>query len=206
MEFDPESVGFSRVNLERLRKFLLSTHQKGNLMGASVQVTRGGNAIEPFCVGRRRIADKKAVVQADTIFLMASITKPIVVAAFASLIEKGEVSLDDYVAELVPGFEIKGKSGVLIRHLMTHTSGLPDQIPENRSYRQEHRPLSDFITRICGLPLFFEPGTKVSYQSSGIAILGEIIGRITGKGLQDYLREIFFSPLSLAWEIANRKR
>ena len=197
MRHDPESIGFSRVNLERLRKFLLSTHQEGHLMGAAVQVTRGGNAIEPFCVGRRRIEDEDAFVQDDTIFLMASITKPIVVAAFGSLIERGKVSLDDNVAELVPGFEIDGKSGVLIRHLMTHTSGLPDQIPENRSFRQEHRPLSDFVARICGLPLFFEPGTKVSYQSSGIAILGEIIGRITGKGLQDYLREIFFSPLNL---------
>ena len=197
MNQDPEMIGFSNENLDRLFKFLESTHKSNHLMGAALQVARGDVAIEPFCVGRRRLADEDAVVQADTIFLVASITKPIVVAAIVGLIERGELSLDDHVANLIPEFEAEGKAGVKIRDLMTHTSGLPDHIPENKSYREAHRPLSDFVARICELPLSFEPGTKLSYQSSGIAILGEIIQRITGEELRDYLKEMFFSPLGL---------
>ncbi len=197
MSQDPEAVGFSSERLDGVRQLLTNAHASDDLMGAAMQVTRGGVALEPICVGRRRLADEAEVVERDTIFLVASITKPIVTASVARLIERGEVSLDDRVADLVPGFEASGKEGVRVRHLMTHTSGLPDQIPENRAYREAHRPLSDFVARTCELPLAFDPGTKVSYQSSGIAMLGEIVERVTGTGLPDHLNEIFFAPLGL---------
>jgi len=194
---DPESIGFSSERLDRIHQLLLSAHEANDLMGAAVQVTRGGAALAPICVGRRRLTNARAAVEADAIFLIASITKPIVAAAVTRLIEQGDVSLDDRVADLVPGFEAAGKGGVQVRHLLTHTSGLPDQIPENRAYREAHRPLSDFVARTCELPLAFDSGTKVSYQSTGFAILGEIVERITGTALPAHLKDIFFEPLGL---------
>lgn len=197
MSQDVETIGFSSTRLDQIRNLLASTHDEGDLMGAAVQVARNGVPVAPICVGRRRLEDEGAAVEKDTIFLVASITKPIVTSAAGRLIERGLLSLDDRVADHLSGFEAAGKEEVLIRHLMTHTSGLPDQIPENRAYREAHRPLSDFVARTCELPPAFPPGTKVSYQSSGINVLGTIIERLTGMSLPEHLDEIFFTPLGL---------
>jgi CubicO group peptidase (beta-lactamase class C family) len=99
----------------------------------------------------------------------------------------------NYVAE----FGENGKEDVPVRHLLTHTSGLLDQIPENRNYRESKRPLGDFVTRICELLLSFEPVTRISCQSSEIAVLSEICERVTWSGLAAYLEENLFDPLGL---------
>jgi len=189
--------GFDKTRLERVQSLLTEEVASDRLMGAAVQVSQGGDVLAPFLAGRRRLDDASACVDADTVFLVASITKPIVAAAVVKLVEDGHILLDDPVSEYVPEFGVNGKEGVKVRHLLTHTSGLPDQIPENRAYREGKRPLSDFVTRICELPLSFDPGTGISYQSSGIAMLGEICERVTGIDLADYLKKSFFDPLGL---------
>jgi CubicO group peptidase (beta-lactamase class C family) len=107
------------------------------------------------------------------------------------------LGLHDRVAEVVPEFGNRGKEAIRVRHLLTHTSGLPDQLPKNHDLRAKHTPLSEFVKRICDLDLLFEPGTRISYQSTGIAILGEIVERLEGRSLCDVLRTLFFDPLGL---------
>ena len=169
----------------------------GRLMGAAVQLSHRGRVLEPVVAGRRRLRDPDARVEADTIFLIASITKPVVAAAAMKLIEEGRLALDDPVARHVPEFAANGKESVQVLHLLTHTSGLPDQIPENHSYRQAKRPLADWVRRICELPLAFAPGTWLSYQSPGFAMLGEICERLTDMALADFMRLTLFDPLGL---------
>ena len=185
------------MSTARILEMLAEAVGSKQLMGAAVQVTRKGEPEDPILVGQRRLDDESMRVERNTIFLVASITKPIVCAAVMKLVEDGLAILDDPVTKYVPEFGAKGKEGVLVRHLLTHTSGLPDQIPENRAYREVKRPLSDFVIRICELPLAFAPGTQVSYQSSGIAMLGEICERVTGTSLPDYLNETIFDPIGL---------
>ena len=192
--------GVGSVDTQRLGRIgtLLNREvEEGRLMGAAVQVSIGGETTEPIVVGRRHLADETLPVTDDTIFLVASITKPIVSAAVVKLVEEGSLVLDDPVARYVPEFAANGKEGVEVRHLLTHTSGLPDQIPENRHYREAKRPLRDFVIRICELPLSFTPGTQISYQSSGIAMLGEICERIAGIPLAEYLDRFLLGPLGL---------
>ena len=188
--------GFDTGRLELVRDLLAAEVSEDRLMGAAVQVSFRGESVDPIAAGTRRL-DDAAKVETDTIFLVASITKPIVAAAVVKLIEDGLVLLDDPVTHYVPEFGENGKEKIQIRHLLTHTSGLPDQIPENRSYREAKRPLADFVGRICELPLAFEPGTHISYQSSGIAMLGEVCERVTGIDLADYLKQVIFDPLGL---------
>jgi CubicO group peptidase (beta-lactamase class C family) len=189
--------GFDINRLERVRELLNKEVEADRLVGAAVQVSHRGQVLAPIVAGRRRLDDPSARVEADTIFLVASITKPIVAAGLMKLVEDGSVGLDDSVARYVPGFGENGKSEVLVRHLLTHTSGLPDQIPENRAYREAKRPMADFVKRICELPLLFSPGTKISYQSAGIAMLGEICERVSGSDLATYLAANIFDPLEL---------
>lgn len=183
--------------LDQVRSLLEAEVAEDRLMGAAVQVSQGDRVYEPVVAGRRRLDYPSVRVEPDTIFLVASITKPIACAAVVKLIEEGRLSVDDTVATHLPAFAANGKADVRILHLLTHTSGLPDQIPENAAYREAHQPLSDFVDRICELPIAFEPGTRISYQSAGIAVLGALCESLTGQPLPAYLKTSFFDPLGL---------
>jgi len=86
---------------------------------------------------------------------------------------------------------------VLLLHLLTHTSGLPDMLPDNTALRQRHAPLSVFIERICRTPLLFPPGTQVRYQSMGTALIGEIVERISGLPLREFIAREICAPLDM---------
>ncbi|MBI1830027.1 MAG: beta-lactamase family protein, partial [Planctomycetes bacterium] len=85
----------------------------------------------------------------------------------------------------------------LIRHLLTHTSGLPDMLPNNEKLRRAHEPLSAFVRETCRLPLMFPPGTRVNYQSMGILMLAEIVHQVAGVALPEFLAREVFGPLEM---------
>jgi len=143
------------------------------------------------------LEEQAAPLLPDAIFLVASVTKPVTAAAAMRLVEEGQLSLNDRVADLVPEFGNRGKEAITVRHLLTHTSGLPDMVPANRALRMQHADLKTFIQHICDGNLLFPPGTNVSYQSTGIAMLGEIVERITAMPLREYMRKTFFEPMGM---------
>ncbi len=151
-----------------------------------------------FAVGRRgRFSDAVTFgVKSESLFLMASPTKPVTATAIMILVERGQLALEDRAVEYLPRLAA-GKREIRIRHLLTHTSGLPDMPPDNLMLRRAHRPLSAFVESTYKVPLLFEPGTRVNYQSMGSALLGEIVHQITGKTLPDFLQSEVFGPLSM---------
>ena len=149
-----------------------------------------------FHVGHQK-PNSPAPLRDDAIFLVASITKPIVSMAVLLLVERGYFSLIDRVVDFIPEFGRNGKYGTEIRHLLTHTSGLPDMLPDNIDLRKVHSPLTRFVERTCEVTPSFPPGRGVQYQSMGIACLGEIIHRVTGKSCAKFLHDEFFKPLNL---------
>ena len=142
--------------------------------------------------------DQSVRLHEDAIFLVASITKPVVATALMMLVERGLLTLGDRVVDLIPEFGREGKYGVEVRHLLTHTSGLPDMLPDNRELRQSHASLERFVERVCQEPLAFPPGRGVQYQSMGYAILGEMIARLTGKTCAEFLQQELFQPLGMS--------
>jgi CubicO group peptidase (beta-lactamase class C family) len=114
------------------------------------------------------------------------------------LVERGIIRLDDTVCSIIPEFaDGDKKDRILVRHLLTHTSGLPDQLPENRELRSQHAQLEDFLQKVYKTPILFEPGTNISYQSCGMTMLMGIVQRVTGRTLAEFaLREIF-EPLGM---------
>ena len=142
--------------------------------------------------------DQSVDLHEDAIFLVASITKPVVATALMMLVERGLLTLGDRVVDWIPEFGCEGKYGVEVRHLLTHTSGLPDMLPDNRELRQSHASLERFVERVCQEPLAFPPGRGVQYQSMGYAILGEMIARLTGKTCAEFLQQELFQPLGMS--------
>jgi CubicO group peptidase (beta-lactamase class C family) len=165
--------------------------------GATTAIFRHGKLLCLEAFGRRGQEADAPKTLTDTIFLIASLTKPVVCAGAMLLLEEGRLCLDQPVASFVPEFAAQGKAGVLVRHLLTHTSGLPDQLAQSPYLRHRQAPKEAYVQATCQTPLLFQPGTQVSYQSMGILMLGEIIERLTGQRLRDFLAERLFAPLQM---------
>ena len=133
----------------------------------------------------------------DDIFLLASITKPMAVAALMTLNDKGSFRLDDPVKKFLPEFTSDRRDDVTILHLLSHVSGLPDQLPENDALRRGHAKLSQFVEQAIRTPLLFEPGSQYSYSSMGILLASEIARRITGAEFSAFVDKTVFQPLSM---------
>lgn len=200
-------ISISLERLDRVYNYLGELVQAGRIPGAAICVARHGVPVPPLSFGRMyaecaRSRDhpqgsESPRIEPDTIFLVASITKPVTVAGVMLLVERGKLLLDDPVFSIIPEFGNRGKDSVTVRHLMTHTSGLPDMLPENQRLREQHIPLKEFTRRMCELELNFPPGTNIQYQSCGIALLGEIVERIEGVPLPEFLHQEIFQPLGM---------
>ena len=131
-------------------------------------------------------------------FLLGSITKPLTAIAAMVLVDRGRLNLTDPAQLHLP--ELKGdeRQKITAQHLLTHTSGLPDQLPENNALRARHAPLSEFVAAAARTPLLFEPGTRYHYQSMGILLAAEIVQRVSGKPLAEFLEKMVFQPLALS--------
>jgi CubicO group peptidase (beta-lactamase class C family) len=193
----PATIGFLPERLDRVYQFLDKAVQTGRLPGAAILIARHGVRLPIRTFGRQYLTSDSPPIQAETIFLTASITKPVTVTATMLLVERGKLLLDDPVAGIIPEFAARDKGQVTLRHLMTHTSGLPDMLPEDRQLRAQHAPLAEFVQRICDTPLLFPPGANIHYQSCGTAMLGAIVERVEGIPLRDFLRREIFDPLGM---------
>ncbi|MDP3000993.1 MAG: serine hydrolase domain-containing protein [Bryobacterales bacterium] len=131
------------------------------------------------------------------VFLLASITKPMTAMAVMILADRKELSLNDRVRKFIPEFHGGERNRVTLRHLLTHTSGLPDMLPENEELRKRHAPLNEFVAGACRTPLLFSPGARVQYQSMGVLLAGEIVERVAGRPLRDFLRVQVFERLGM---------
>jgi CubicO group peptidase (beta-lactamase class C family) len=136
-------------------------------------------------------------INVDTPFLLASITKPMTITAVMMLVETDAVKLDDPVQRYIPQFKGAGREAVTLRHLCTHTSGLPDMLPDNEKLRAAHSPLSKFVEGACEVPLLFKPGSRCKYQSMGILLAAEVVEKVAQTPLRDFLRKRVFEPLEM---------
>ena len=134
---------------------------------------------------------------AEAMFLLGSITKPVCVTALMSLFERGEFDLDDRLKKFIPEFTGEGRDGVTIRNLLTHVSGLPDQLPENNELRKNHAGLSEFVNRAVRTRLAFAPGSKYQYSSMGILLATHVAQLISKTGIQELVDRTVFQPLGM---------
>ena len=132
----------------------------------------------------------------DSLFFLASVTKPIFATAFMQLVEDGLVALDEPIVTYLPEFaNAPHKEKVSARHLLTHTSGVPDYTPD---MIRAARPSAKTMTRFgLGSPLTFQPGSRFEYCSVSFYVLAEVVERITGFTHADYLRQRLTQPLGM---------
>ena len=178
---------------------------ESRIVGCVVLVHKAGKRLYGRAAG---FADREAArpTQEDTIFRLASVTKPIVATAALRMIDLGLLSLDDPVTKYLPFFAPRGPDGtaptILIRHLLTHISGLVyGQIPEDVSRGADPGPLiplEENLRRLARGTLAFDPGTAWGYGMS-IDVLGGVIGAINGNvsDVEAALRRHVLDPLQM---------
>lgn len=191
-----EEVGMSSAQLELASGVLAGAIEAGQISAASLTVVRRGKVVFAQGHGQQHPGAATAV-DADSIFLLASITKPVTACALMILVDRGLISLDDPAVDYLPEYTGGARSKVLVRHLLSHISGMPDMLPDNVSLRRAHQPLGEFVKGALQTPLLYEPATDFRYQSKGILLAAEIVERVSGKRLRDFEREEIFVPLGM---------
>lgn len=188
----------------RLDAAIDSAIARQTIVGTVVMVSQGGTTTYVRAAG---LADREAKrpVTEDTIFRLASVTKPLVAATALALVDRGQLRLDDAVSDYLPYFRPKLTNGTLadirIRHLLTHTSGLGYDYPRDAQIDAGLGPMvMDFetnFTRLSAQPLNFAPGTAWLY-SVAIDVLGAVVSKIQGGTLADAVRRSVTKPLGMA--------
>lgn len=130
-------------------------------------------------------------------FLLGSISKPIAVMALMTQYDQGRFDLDDKVQRYLPAFRGDGRERVTMRHLLTHVSGLPDQLPENGELRKKHATLDDFVEHAIRTPLSFAPGTQYQYSSMAILLASRVAELLSGTDIHSLVDDTVFGPLKM---------
>jgi len=143
--------------------------------------------------------DHKSFMRVDSIFWIASMSKPITATAVLMLMEEGKLLLDDPIAKYIPELDgLKTADGkmqrITLRHLLTHTSGMGEATDEEA---KAARTLSELILAFASKPLAFEPGSQWKYCQSGILTLGRIVEIVSGLPFEVFLQKRIFDPLGM---------
>jgi len=209
---DPRKAGFDPEKLAALRPRFQEFVDQQHLSGAVLLVARRGTWGCLEAVGFQDL-EAKTPMKPDSIFRIASMTKPVTSTGILMLEDEGRLSVDDPVEKHLPEFGgqmmVQSKSGgtvtlvrpprpITLKDLLTHTSGLAGLPPGLKDlYRLRHRTLAEEVMALSQRPLDFEPGTKWSYCNTGMDTLGRVIEVVSGKRYEDFLEERLFKPLGM---------
>jgi uncharacterized protein YbbC (DUF1343 family)/CubicO group peptidase (beta-lactamase class C family) len=193
-EAPPEALGFDPARLARI-DHLVDQAIKGHAVpGAVVLVGRRGKIAYVKAFGRRALVPADEPMTRDTIFDMASLTKPVATATSVMiLLEQGKLRLDDRLGKLLPEFDNHGKGAITIEQLLRHRAGL---IADNSIKDFADGPESAW-KRLAELDLKYPPGSSYIYSDVGFMTLGKVVERVSGQGLDTFSRENIFKPLDM---------
>ena len=192
---DPESVGMDSKHLARIDDLVAEGLADKKMPGCVVCIGRQGKIVFLKAYGNRQLEPTPLPMTTDTVFDMASITKPVATAtSIMILIERGKLKLSDKVASIIPEFAANDKDVITVRDLLIHQSGL---IADNPLGDYEQGP-AEAMKKINELSLQAPVGTKFIYSDVNYILLGEIVRCISGKALNEFAHENIFQPLAMA--------
>lgn len=193
----PSASRFDESSLSRADDVARGWVERGEVAAVAYAVATSRESYATRAFGRQSHEPDAVALADDAIFLIASPTKPITALAVMLLVEEGLIKLADPIARYVPKFARHGKRRITLLHALTHTSGLPDMLPENAELRARQAPLEEFTERVCALKPDFVAGHKVQYQSMGFLMLAEVVERVAGVSLGEMLARRVFEPLAM---------
>ena len=220
---EPESAGMSSERLKRLSEAVGAYIDRGQVAGTVTLVARRGKVVH-FEAQGERWSEEGVPMTRDTIFRIASMTKPIASVALMTLYEEGRFQLRDPIANYLPEFAemqvatvpdadeylvapyklIEAARPITVQHILTHTAGfansyrglLTADYAKLRNNRDPEWTVGDFVTALAELPLEFHPGDAWQYGPS-VDVVGRMVEVLSGQTLDEYLQERIFEPLGM---------
>lgn len=189
------------TGIPSISSFLAERISAGDFPSAVYLIAERGQIVFADAIGKAVVEPRTIPASLDTIYDLASLTKPLVTGLLcARRIEAGEITLDSSVARYLPEFDRTDKLAITVRQLLTHSSGLPAWRPLYilAGGDPERAPAA-----IAALDLEYESGTRVVYSDLGFITLGLLLERLTGKPLVTLAQEEIFSPLKLEHTFFN---
>ena len=219
----PEDVGMSSTRLERIDRIMQSYVSRRDVAGVVSLVARRGRVVHFSTFGDRHI-EAAAPMTHDTIFRIASMTKPVASVALMILYEEGHFQLRDPISRWLPEFSdmrvasaatyrevgrsrfqtAQAAGPITVQHLLTHTAGLPNtyrgitktDFDAIAPQREVGDTVGDFVTRLAELPLNFDPGTAWEYGRA-TDVVGRLVEVMSGMSFDEFLQSHIFGPLAM---------
>ena len=192
---DPAAAGFDPERLGRITTLCDEAIAAGKMPGCVVCVGRRGGVVLLEARGRRAVAPVEEPMTTDTVFDLASLTKPVATAtAIMQLVEDGRLRLSDPIAAHIPEFAARGKDKITVHDLLTHQSGL---VADNAIEDYAAGP-DEAWRRIWDLAPVEPPGTKFTYSDVNFLVLGRLVERLSGEPLDAVVKKRTFAPLGMA--------
>lgn len=190
----PEEVGLDGAYLEKIEAEVRQALDEKRMPGCVVCIGRQGKIAWLRAFGHKQLEPEVVPMTTDTVFDLASLTKPIATATSVMiLVERGQVRLDEPVATYVSEFGQNGKDQVTVRQLLVHQGGL---IADNALSDYRDGPERAW-ERIFALGLNYSPGTRFVYTDVGFMVLGELVRRVSGKDVHQFSQDNVFRPLGM---------
>jgi len=189
--YKPDLSGISHVIKEEIKQ--------GNIPGVVVLIGQANKVLYWKAFGHEVNEPFQEQMTKDTIFDLASLTKPVATAtSILILADEGKIDPCDYAGKYLPAFACNGKEEVRIRHLLTHTSGLPAYTNADELKIAFGTPCPDkVIDKICNMKAMSKPGEEFRYSCLGYITLARIVEIVSGENIDDFTRENIFAPLRI---------
>lgn len=166
----------------------------GQIPGAVVTIGARGRILFEGAFGARTLAPEREPATLDTLYDLASLTKPIATATGVLILaDRGKLELDAPVARYLPEFGARGKQAITVEDLLRHWGGL---VADNSLADYRHGP-EEAWRRICELELSAPPRAQLLYSDVGYVVLGKLVERLDGRPLERFAREEIFAPLAM---------
>lgn len=170
--------------------------------GIAVGIVQHGRLVYARGFGLRVMGDRSKTITPETLFHMASITKPFVATAVMQLRERGKIDLDAPVTKYVPYFRLEdGRAAkITVRQMLTHSSGMPDVEDYEWNHPQtDDGALERYVRSLANrkLKLLFDPGTHFAYSNMAYEVLGDLIAKVSGVSFEEYVKMNILRPLGM---------
>ena len=185
--------------IESLDKVLNEYMGKNCIPGLAVGVVYDNEVIYTRGFGVKNIETKEPINE-YSLFHMASVSKTFVATGIMQLVEQGKISLDSYLIEYLPYFELKDDryKKITIRQMLSHISGMPDVNDYEWDKPQyDEGALERFVRSVKDDSLMWEPGEKFAYSNNAFEILGDVIAKVSGVSFEDYMKENILAVLKM---------
>lgn len=193
-ELQINSGADSNYDFSQVDKLMNSAVKQKIFPGGVLLVGHKGKVVYNKAFGRYTYDEDTTSVTINSIFDLASVSKVVGTTSAAMLLyDEGKLELEKYVADYLPEFANNGKEKIKIKHLLMHNSGLPAWAPLYKLVKTKE----EAIKYLMNIKTEFEPGSKYLYSDLGMITLQLVIEKITGEGLDEYLKKKFFIPLGM---------